>query len=47
MVACLKGPTYEDKLSELVLTIEEGRHQADMVHVYKIMHGQDNVDKNQ
>jgi hypothetical protein len=48
MVAGLKGSTYEKKLEELdMLTLEERRHQADMVQVYKILHGRDNVDKNQ
>jgi ribonuclease P/MRP protein subunit RPP40 len=48
MVAGLNGSSYEEKLEELdMLTMEERRHQADMVQVYKILHGHDNVDKNQ
>ncbi len=48
MVAGLKGSTYEKKLEELdMLTLEERRHQADMVQVYKFLHGHYNVDKNQ
>jgi hypothetical protein len=44
MVSGLRGATYEDKLKELDLTtLEERRHQADMLQVYKIMAGKDNV----
>ncbi len=48
MVSGLKGTTYEEKLNELdMLTLEERRHQSDMVQVYKILHGHDRVDKSQ
>jgi hypothetical protein len=44
MVSGLKGKTYEEKLLELGLTtMEERRHQADMVQTFKIIHGIDNV----
>jgi hypothetical protein len=44
MVSGLRGRTYEEKLEELGLTtLEERRHQADMVQVYKIVTGKDNV----
>jgi hypothetical protein len=44
MVSGLQGVTYEDKLKELDLTtLEERRHQADMLQVYKILTGKDNV----
>jgi hypothetical protein len=45
MVSGLKGTSYEQKLEELGLTtLEERRHQADMLQVFKIMTGKDNVD---
>jgi hypothetical protein len=48
MVSGLKGATYEEKLEELeMLTLKERRHQADMVQVFKILHGHDIVDKGQ
>jgi hypothetical protein len=44
MVSGLRGETYEEKLVELGLTtLEERRHQADMLQVYKILTGKDNV----
>jgi hypothetical protein len=44
MVSGLKGRTYEEKLEELGLTtLEKRRHQADMVQLYKIVTGKDNV----
>jgi len=40
MVSGLQSKVYEDRLKELGLqTLEERRHQADMVMVHKIMHG--------
>jgi hypothetical protein len=48
MVSGLSGTAYEEKLEELeMLTLKERRHQADMVQVYKILHGHDNVNKGQ
>jgi hypothetical protein len=44
MVSGLKGRIHEEKLEELSLTIlEERRHQADMVQVYKTVTSKDNV----
>jgi hypothetical protein len=43
-ISGLKGTTYEEKLKELGLTtLEERRHQADMVQTFKILRGIDNV----
>jgi ribonuclease P/MRP protein subunit RPP40 len=40
----LQATTYEDRLKELGLTtLEERRHQADMLHTYKIVTGKDMV----
>ena len=48
MVTGLVGRTYEEKLRELDLcTLEERRHQLDMLQVYKILHGRDDVEKEQ
>ena len=48
MVTGLKGTTYEERLAELGLFgLEERHHQTDMIQVYKIVHGHDNVDSNQ
>ncbi len=48
MVSGLKGSTYEEKLEEIgMLTLQERIHQAEMVQVFKILHGYDKVDKNQ
>jgi len=45
MVSGLKGKTYEDKLVELGLpTLEERRHQTDMLQTFKIVRGIDRVD---
>jgi ribonuclease P/MRP protein subunit RPP40 len=45
MVLGLKGRTYEKRLEELKMTtLEERRHQADMLQVYKIITRKDNVD---
>jgi len=42
MISGLRGSTYEEKLQEIGLcTLEERRHQADMLQVYKILHGHD------
>jgi hypothetical protein len=44
MVSGLKGTTYNEKLEELGLTtLEETRHQTDMLQVYKILTGKDRV----
>jgi hypothetical protein len=43
-VSGLKGTSYEEKLKELGLTtLEERRHQADMVQTFKILQGFDYV----
>jgi hypothetical protein len=45
MVSGLKGESYEEKLKELGLpTLEERRHQADMLQTFKILRGIDRVD---
>jgi ribonuclease P/MRP protein subunit RPP40 len=45
MVSGLKGASYEEKLLELGLpTLEERRHQADMIQTFKIVRGIDRVD---
>ncbi len=42
MVSGLCGINYEEKLAELVLTShEEGRHQTDMLQVFKILTGKE------
>ena len=47
MVSGLNGTTYEEKLNELGLTtLEERRHQQDMVQAHKILTGQDRTDVN-
>ena len=47
MVSGLKGRTYEEKLAEVGLTtLEERRVRGDMIEVFKIMHGHDDVDRN-
>ena len=44
MVSGLKATTYEERLTELGLTsLEERRHQADMLQTFKIIHGLDKV----
>jgi ribonuclease P/MRP protein subunit RPP40 len=46
MVSGLSGGTYEERLRELGLTtLEERKHQADMVQVYKIVTGKDGVNR--
>ncbi len=46
MVSGLGGTNYEEKLKELGLTtLEERRHQADMLQAYKIITGKDNVQR--
>ena len=46
MVSGLTGRTYEEKLSELGMTsLQERRHQQDMLQTYKILQGVDNVEK--
>jgi hypothetical protein len=45
MVSGLQGSSYEEKLEELDLTtLEERRHQADMLQEYKILTGKDKVE---
>ena len=40
MVSGPVGRDYESRLLELgMVTIEERRHQIDMVQIYKILHG--------
>ncbi len=42
MISGLEGKTYEERLKEVgLLTLEERRHQADMVQAYKIVTGKD------
>ena len=44
MISGMKSETYEEKLAELGLTtLAERRHQQDMLQVYKIVNGKDNV----
>ena len=44
MISGLKGDSYEERLRELGLTtLEERRHQADMVQTFKILRGFDKV----
>jgi hypothetical protein len=46
MVSGLRGRTYEEKLSELgLVTLEERRHQLDMVQTFKILKGVDMVNR--
>jgi hypothetical protein len=46
MVSGLKGKDYNQKLLELGLTtLEERRHQADMIQTFKIVRGFDKVDR--
>jgi len=47
-VSGLKGKTYEERLLELAIpSLEQRRNEADLIQVYKIIHGFDNVDKGQ
>ncbi len=42
MVSGLKGTEYEERLKELgLITLEERRHQADMLQTFKIVRGID------
>ena len=44
MISGLKGRTYEERLKELgITTLEERRHQSDMVQTFKILLGYDKV----
>ena len=44
MVSGLKGKEYEERLQELgITTLEERRHQADMLQTFKIVRGIDKV----
>ena len=46
MVPELAGLSYEDRLRELGLTtLEERRRRGDLIEVFKIMHGFDNLDR--
>ena len=48
MVSGLKAADYEGRLKELgMFSLEERRHQADMLYVYKVLTGRENVDKDQ
>ena len=48
MVSGLKSANYEDRLRELdITTLEERRHQADMLYVYKVLTGREDIDKGQ
>ena len=48
MVSGLKSADYEERLKELgMTTLEERRHQADMLYVYKILTGRENVDRSE
>jgi ribonuclease P/MRP protein subunit RPP40 len=45
MISGLAGRTYEDRLKELgIVTLEERRHQMDMLQTYKILSGKEKVD---
>ena len=45
MISGLNGQTYEEKLTEIGLqTLEYRREKADMVQVFKMLKGIDNVD---
>jgi hypothetical protein len=47
MISGLQGSTYEERSKELGLTtLDERRHQADMVQTFKIMQGHDRVASN-
>jgi hypothetical protein len=44
MVSGLRSNVYEDRLKELGLTtLEERRHQADMLQMYKLTSGHDQL----
>lgn len=45
MVTNFKGRTYEEKLAEAgMVTLEERRRRGDLIQVYRVMNGVDNVD---
>ena len=45
MVSGLEGKSYEDRLQECGLTsLEDRRQRGDMIEVWKILHGQEDVD---
>ena len=45
MISGLRNGTYEEKLLELgITTLEERRHQSDMLQTFKILHGYDKVE---
>ena len=45
MVTNLKGRSYEERLAEMgMVTLEERRRRGDLVQVYKVLTGKDNVD---
>ena len=44
MISGLRGETYQQKLEELgMVSLEERRHQTDMLQVYKVLSGKDKV----
>ena len=46
MVSGLEGKTYEERLSECGLTtLEDRRMRGDMIEVFKILHGLEDVEK--
>ena len=46
MVTGLVGQTYEERLIEMnMVTLEERRHQMDMLEMYKILTGKDDVER--
>ena len=48
MVPGLKAADYDGRLKELgMFSLEERRHQVDMLYVYKVLTGRENVDKDQ
>ena len=48
MVSGLKAADYEGRLKELgMISLEERRHQADMLYIYKVLTGREDVDKDQ
>ena len=45
MVSGLEGKSYEDRLQECGLTsLEDRRQRGDMIEVWKILRGQEDVD---
>ena len=48
MASGLKAADYEGRLKELgMISLEERRHQADMLYIYKVLTGREDVDKDQ